>query len=120
MKKLKKLTKSKLKPGQVVYERRNNFYLDDVGDGYELIEPLKNSELLSFIPGCEETDDKEQNCNVYVMQKWLVKNFKTSENESKVITAYLARWETAYIKYNNIVSFKEEEEDNIENSDQCI
>jgi hypothetical protein len=113
MKKLKKLTKDKLKNGQVVYESHGYFFLDNIGNGYKLIKPLKTSELLSFIPGCEETDEKEKNCNVYVMQKWLVEDLSNGKKLNKLIVAYLAKWDTAYIKYNHIVSIDDIFDNNI-------
>lgn len=111
MKKLKKLTRSKMKPGQHIYERNGYFFLDDVGPCFKLISPMKNSELISFIPGCEETDDKEKNCNVYVMQKWIVEDLSSGKEINKLIIAYLARWETAYIKFKHIVCVKDIHED---------
>lgn len=110
---MKRLTKSKLKSGETVYEFSNYYYLSQPGYPYLLIKPLKNSELLSFIPDCDETDEREKNCSVFVMQKWFVKDLKTNVIKVKLISAYLARWNTAWIKYNHIVSIKDIEEPEI-------
>jgi hypothetical protein len=107
---MKRLTRSRLKSGEVIYENNGFFYMGPPGNEYILITPLKTSELLSYIPDCEETDDREKNCSVFVMQKWFVKNTKTNVIQVKLISAYLARWNTAWVKYNHIVSIKEIEE----------
>lgn len=101
---MKKLTKSKMKRGEIVYEKGGYFYLDPPGVKYELLSPIKSSEVLSFIPDCEETDEREKNCSVFVKQKWSVKNLATDEVETIVVNAYLSKWFTAWTKYNHIVS----------------
>lgn len=108
---MRKLTKSKMKGGQNIYERNGYFFLDDVGPGFKLIKPMKNSDLISFIPDCDETDDKEKNCKVYVMQKWFVEDLKSGKEINKLIVAYLAKWDRAYAKFNHIVSIKDVYED---------
>jgi len=112
---MKRLTKSKMKPNEVIYERFGYFFMNPPGKAYELIRPSGMSDLLSFIPDCKETDDREKNCPVFVMQKWFVKDLETMIVKTKVINAYLSKWETAWKRYKHIVSKEYIDESEIEN-----